>query len=80
MFARAHGSFVPFPAPTTAVPAWVRLSLCATVAGWGLYLVPKPTPSGIAAYEGEWVEDARTGRGTSKGADGHLEVRPPPAL
>lgn len=42
--------------------------------GWGMYRVAKPTTGGLAAYEGEWVADARTGKGTSLGADGHLEV------
>lgn len=42
--------------------------------GWGLYVVAKPTPSGLAAYEGQFEADARTGKGISKGADGHLEI------
>jgi hypothetical protein len=42
--------------------------------GWGLYTIAAPTVAGLAAYEGEWVDDARTGKGTSKGADGHLEI------
>ena len=37
-------------------------------------MVAKPTIAGLAAYEGEWVQDARTGRGISMGADGHLEL------
>ena len=42
--------------------------------GWGMYRVHAPTKGGLAAYEGEWVEDARTGKGISKGSDGHVEV------
>ena len=42
--------------------------------GWGMYRVANPTVGGLAAYEGEWVSDARTGKGISKGTDGHLEV------
>lgn len=42
--------------------------------GWGIYRVAKPIVGGLAVYEGQWVDDARTGKGMSKGADGHIEV------
>lgn len=42
--------------------------------GWGLYTVSAPTPAGMAVYEGEWVNGVRAGRGTTRGADGHVEV------
>ena len=51
-----------------------RTPSLALAAGWGLYIVAKPTIGGLAAYDGEWVDDARTGRGTTKGYDGHMEL------
>jgi len=42
--------------------------------GWGLFTVAKPTTAGVVVYEGEWVHDLFTGKGTAKGVDGALEI------
>mmetsp|Transcript_34144 Transcript_34144/g.67981 ORF Transcript_34144/g.67981 Transcript_34144/m.67981 type:complete len:235 (-) Transcript_34144:272-976(-) len=42
--------------------------------GWGVYKVHRPTAGGCAVYEGEWANDQCTGRGTSKGFDGAVEI------
>ena len=42
--------------------------------GWGTLTVAKPTIGSVARYEGEWVDDARTGKGTTINYDGHVEL------
>ena len=42
--------------------------------GWGTLTVAAPTIGGIAKYEGEWDNDARTGKGTTVNYDGHVEL------